>query len=301
MKRILPLIAAALLLPFFNISAEEASPASVRTREFNLKDFNGISAHSFYKVTLVRDDSFKVSVEFDSALEKYLKVHVSNGVLNLELKELPSSLQKGAKILRATVHMPSLSSLDLSGAASLTAEGRFESRKDFRATLSGASKVKDLNISASKASLDMSGASVCDGFNGRFDRLILHASGAAKPSLTVDAGEWNMELSGAVKANLQGERCRQMSLEMSGAVKTTLAVASDVLRFEGSGASNLNALDAPAQKASVELSGTAKCQVAAEESLTVEASGVSECLYKAPAGASITVDGSGKLAKIRPL
>ena len=110
-----------------------------------------------------------------------------------------------------------------------------------------------------------------------------------------------MELSGAVKANLQGERCRQMSLEMSGAVKTTLAVASDVLVFEGSGASNLNALDAPAQKASVELSGTAKCQVAAEESLTVEASGVSECLYKAPAGASIEVDGSGKLAKIRPL
>ena len=90
MKKVFLLFLAVMVLPVFSYRAEAAGLVGPSiTKEFNLKDFNGINVSSFYEVTLIKDNRCKVTVECDKDLEKYLKVSVSNGVLHLGLDKIP--------------------------------------------------------------------------------------------------------------------------------------------------------------------------------------------------------------------
>ncbi|MBQ6087621.1 MAG: DUF2807 domain-containing protein [Bacteroidales bacterium] len=303
MKKVFLLFLAVMVLPVFSYRAEAAGLVGPSiTKEFNLKDFNGINVSSFYEVTLIKDNRCKVTVECDKDLEKYLKVSVSNGVLHLGLDKIPQSLQrKDRHILKATVHMPSLTYLKMSGATSLESEGRFEGRERFSLDMSGASKASGLSIYADRADIEMSGASKCKDFAGRFGKVGLSASGAAKLELDIDADVWNVGMSGAVKADLKGGHTRSIRMESSGAVNTNLGISSDNLTYEGSGASKLNAQGAPASRVNVEISGSSKCRVDVLEYLEVEASGASECLYKAPKNATVKTNNPGRLTTVQAI
>ena len=292
------------------LSPEEAGQqtAKVLTKDFDFKDFHGLAAGSMFQVSLVRDDHYAVTVKYSDYLEKYLKVYVTGDVLHIELENLPASIQRARKyqesgVLRATVHMPDLTSLSLSGAAKLQAEGTFKTGGNgvFRMELSGATAAKGLSVEGRRARLSLSGAAKCNPFTGHFDEADLEVSGAAKAEMEADAAAWNIHLSGAAGLKLKGERCRTLDLEASGAAKTELGISSGRLTYEGSGATVLQALEAPAAKASVELSGTAKCRIAIQESLEVQASGISECSYKAAKDADIRTISVGKMAKVQAL
>ena len=286
---------------------EQQNTATVLSKDYDFQGFHGLAVGSMFQVDLVQDSRYAVSVKCSDYLEKYLKVYLSGGVLHIELDNLPASIQRARKyqesgVLRATVHMPDLASLTLSGAAKLQAEGQFKAPDGiFRMELSGATAAKDLIIEGRRARMSLSGAAKCSPFTGRFDEVDLEASGAAKGEWDVDAGQWDIDLSGAVGMKLRGQRCRVMNLQASGAVKTELDISSGQLSYEGSGATVLQALEAPAAKAAVELSGTAKCRIAVQESLEVEASGIAECSYKAAADAKVRIISVGKLAKVQAL
>lgn len=288
MKRILTLLTVLLSLSASGLKAAEAdAPATVLTQKYAFTNFQGLSASHSFQVTLVQDDNWFVEVEYSDFLEPYLDVNVNAGTLRLGIKNLPRSVERSrayrnGPVLRATVHMPVLTRLSLSGASSYRQEGRFSlPGTDFRMEISGASKVNNLAVSAQKARLIVSGASKCWGVEGKFTQVSLSASGASHCEVEADATDWDIVLSGSAHLNLKGAACQTLDIESSGASKADVAVASRVLQYEGSGASDLYALDGPATKAKVELSGASSCRVAVKEELDAEASGASTCRYKA--------------------
>lgn len=295
MKRIIALLCAVLAFSAGSLKAEEAEAADfVLSKQFNYTDFQNLSASNAFKVELVQDEKWSVAVEYSDYLEEYLDVTVSGGTLRLGLKTLPRSVQNSRKykngaVLKATVHMPRLVKLSLSGASKLWQEGIFtlSGEEDFRMDVSGASLVENVRVEARKARLTISGAAKCHSFEGKFYQLYLNVSGAGKSEVKASADDWDVVLSGSAHAELRGEKCQTMDIESSGASKASVDVPSGVLHYEGSGASDLSALDAPAREARVELSGASSCRIAVKESLDVEASGASVCRYKAVDGAPL--------------
>ena len=292
---------------FPEVTEPEQPSSSVLTKDFDFNGFHGLAIGSLYQVELVRDDHYSVTVKYSDYLEKYIRVYVSGNVLHIELDNLPASIQRARKyqesgVLRATVHMPDLATLSMSGASKVQVEGAFTAPEGvFRMELSGATVAKGLTVEGRRARLSMSGAAKCNDFKGTFSQVDLQGSGAVKADMEIDADEWDIDISGAAGMKLKGKRCRTMTLEASGAAKTELGISSGRLSYEGSGASVLQALDAPAANAAVELSGTAKCRIAVQESLEIEASGISECSYKAAKGASVRTVSVSKMANVQAL
>jgi hypothetical protein len=297
MKRIIALLCAVLALSAGSLKATETESEAadvVRTQQFNYKDFQNLSVSSSFKVNLVQDSKWFVEVEYSDFLEEYLDVNVNGGTLKVGLKPLPRSVQnsrryKNGPVLKATVHMPRLVKLSMSGASKLWQEGQFKlsGDEDFRMDISGASVAENLHVDARKARLSISGAAKCPGFEGAFYQLNLNVSGAGKSDVNASADDWDVVLSGSARVELRGKACQTLDIESSGASKAEVSIPSEKLHYEGSGASDLSALDAPTREARVELSGASTCRIAVKESLGVEASGASVCRYKAIDGAAL--------------
>lgn len=294
MKRVIALVCAVLAFSALGMKAAEAeADVQVLSKQFDFKDFHGLSASNAFQVNLVQDTNYYVEVEYSDFLGEYLDVSVFGGTLRLGLKNLPRSVQNSRKykegtVLKATVHMPRLTSLNLSGSAKLEQEGRFHlSDEEFRMDLSGAAHAENLAVDAHKARLVTSGAAKCNGFEGEFYQVVLKVSGASKGLYSAEAEDWDVTLSGSAHVELKGEACKTMDIESSGASRADVSIPSETLQYEGSGASRLDALEAPANKAKIELSGSSSCHIAVKESLEVEASGASDCYYKAIGGAGL--------------
>jgi hypothetical protein len=289
MKKFITLLCAMLAFSAAGLKAEEAdNSVAVLSKQYSLKDFQALSASNSFKVTLVQDNQWSVDVEYSDFLEPYLDVAVNAGTLRLGIRDLPRSVQNSRKykdgaVLRATVHMPRLTRLSLSGASKCLLEGRFtlSNEEEFRLDLSGASVAENVAVDAHKARLVMSGASKCNSFEGSFYQVRMNLAGASKGTFDIAAEDWDVVLSGSAHADLRGPECRTMDIESSGASKADVTVSSDSLQYEGSGSSDLYAMDAPTRKAKIELSGASSCRVAVKESIEVEASGASTCRYKA--------------------
>ena len=93
----------------------------------------------------------------------YLDVKVRKSRLILSVRDMPASIRRkvetGKYEVLATVSMKKLSSLEMSGASKLFADGQFHPDGDvFKMELSGASSAKGLEIVAAKADIDCSGA-----------------------------------------------------------------------------------------------------------------------------------------------
>jgi len=293
MKRTLLFLLTALFagMPLLKAETIDTEAKSVvLNRQYDLKNFQGVSAGNVFHVVVVQDSKWSVEVEYSDFLEPYLEVSLSGGTLNLDLERVPKSLQrsrrfKDERVLKATVHMPRLDRVSVSGAANLRAEGLFKPAGDeFRMSVSGAAVADGLAVEAREARLVLSGAAKCPAFKGEFRKIDLDVSGAARGGFEVSADEWDVVLSGSAKAALRGRKSRKIELETSGASKATLEIPSAELSYEGTGASSLQALDAPAGDAEIELSGSASCRITVQDRLEVEASGASSCRYKVQGG-----------------
>lgn len=295
MKKIIALLFAALAFSAVGLRAEEAEEAAtVLSKQYSYKDFQALSVGNSFKVTLVQDSKWSVEVEYSDFLEQYLDVEVRAGTLRIALKELPRSVQNSRKykdgpVLKATVHMPRLTKLALSGASKCWQEGRFTltGEEEFRMDLSGASVAENVAVDAHKARLYMSGAANCESYEGKYYQVRMDLSGASRGDFDIAAEDWDVVLSGSAHVDLKGPECRTLDIESSGASKADVAVLSDALQYEGSGSSDLHALDAPTRKAKIEISGASSARVAVKESIEVEASGASTCRYKAVDGAAL--------------
>lgn len=197
--------------------------------------FTKVDISSAFRAEINQSSEYGVEITIDENLRDYLDVRVEGDTLRIGLRPGVSFSWRSNELL-ATITMPALEALTLSGAARANVRG-FESNAAFRAELSGASKLDgDLNVG--DVQLEASGASNIT-LQGQGEVLELEASGASSADLSqfmvTDA---DVRLSGASQAqvNMNGT----LDGDLSGASKLTYEGDVDLGNLETSGASNVN-------------------------------------------------------------
>lgn len=276
------------------------APAPTVTKDYNLRNFTGISASGIFKVE-VSKGPFSVSVECTETIAPYVKVRVVGNSLVLGLENMPNSVSrrlKGDTVLKAYVSMPKLSNVKLSGASGIILNDHFDLGGDvFYCELSGASSAKGVRVSSRKANLDMSGAS-----NGDFmldcDSFSTSMSGASVAKFDVVADGVTIEVSGASKASGKVDT-DNLSLESSGSSLTDLSGRARRMTVEGSGVSKFSLSSLECGKASAELSGSSTARMDVADELKVELSGASSLLYNGNRGLSLDVESVSRASTLK--
>lgn len=275
--------------------------AEYTTCKFNCKDFSGLELSGIVEVNLVKSDSYKVEITLPNVLQEYLQVYVNHGILKIGWnKNIPAKLQKelGNWTCKAEIAMPKLRKLEMSGATSLKCDDTFDlGREEISLDLSGASKIKSLNVNAEKLDAEISGACSYK-LTGNFNEAELDLSGAASGSFKINADKAEVDVSGAAKTNMDGN-FGKIEVDASGACILNLNGKVGKLEVDASGASNVKAMDAEIEDALLETSGTANCSVNVTNSLMIEdATGASHINYKAPKNLGVMTKSIGRMASV---
>jgi hypothetical protein len=163
----------------------------------------------------VRGGAPRLQITINENLAKHLIVRTSGKLLALGLDE---GFQYERLTAKATVTMPALEHVDLSGASRADLIG-FEQTPTprFEARLSGASALSG-PLAAAAVDLDLSGAS--------------------EARLSGSTGPLDLDLSGASRAGLEGLAAHSARVDLSGGSRAQLLVRDEV-HGEASGASSL--------------------------------------------------------------
>jgi hypothetical protein len=205
----------------------------VVTKEYDLARFTQVAAGSAFTVEITRGDAYSVAVMVNESLMDQLDVSVSGSTLRIYLK--PGLGLQGKATMQATVTMPELTGLDLSGATRTTVTG-FNSGKSLDVMVSGASTLKG-DVTSGDARVDASGASTLV-LQGAAQDMKIKASGAS----TVDFGRFSsqdtaVDASGASRVTVSPSG--QLDAQASGASTVLYAGEPAGLRVDTSGASTV--------------------------------------------------------------
>jgi hypothetical protein len=205
----------------------------LETREFDFTGFSRVEVHSAFRVDVTRAAEHSVSVTIDDNLFEYLDVSLKGDTLMIRMKSFHNYRNA---TLKASVGLPELSSLALSGAVRGEVSG-FETDGALRITTSGASTLQMSGIEAGEAEVYASGASrvvgEMDVITARFN-----ISGASTVDLQGSASESTIGGSGASTARLGKFTTATSSVRLSGASNGTVDVTG-ALDVHISGASRL--------------------------------------------------------------
>ena len=191
------------------------------TKEYQFADFSQVKAGSAFQIEVVQGAKYQVTVTIDDNLLDKLDVAKSGDTLSIGLQPYISIRQA---TMRAKVVMPTLTGLDLSGAARGEVSG-FSSDKKLKVELSGASHLR-ADVVSGDATFDASGASHAE-VHGKGKTLKAMASGASHLDLDGFAsGDASIEASGA----------SHVVVNASGALNASASGASSV-RYTGKPAS----------------------------------------------------------------
>ncbi len=258
---------------------DQANPAYV-TRNFDFKNFTELSVSSMVEVKLSKSDTWKVSINLPGDLDSYLDVRMDGNELRIGMRNIPAVIQRKLRNMNvtATVSMPELRELEVSGAASVTCNDTYDlGDKEFSLELSGAGKLKGMTVNAKKLDLEMGGASSAE-LAGVFDTAEIEMGGASKGKFDISAAKLIQEISGASKANHSGS-FTNIDLEATGACVFSFKGNADNLTMEVSGGSKVEVFDAAINDVKARISGASYCEVNAQKALQVDASGASSLRY----------------------
>lgn len=254
--------------------------AGTVTKDYDLKGFKAIDASNSFSVTVNKSDRYDVKVTVAEEYEDYLDIHVSAGRLCIAFRNLPAMLKAGnvAQNASVSVSMPTLEGVTLSGASKLSSDDRFDlGRGVFNVSVSGASHLENLDISASEARIYVSGAARCT-LSGDFVDMRLNISGSSRAEIDASADDVDAKTSGASVLEALG-RFDEIRLTASGASNITMRGEAEEIRMNGSGSSSLSLADMKTESAEVSLSGAAVAKVNAYEEISVTLTGASRCSY----------------------
>jgi len=188
---------------------------SVVTEEMAFADFTAVEAANAFAVDITQSDSFSVTIRVDDNILDLLDVSKDGDTLRIRLERGVSL--RGDVTLEATITMPELDGLQLSGASDASVSG-FRSSGQIDVRLSGASRL-DGDLEAGSVKIDASGAS----------RVVVKGS----------ATEMNIGASGASNLNLDDFVVDTAEVTLSGASEATVNVQDRIDRVDVSGASRL--------------------------------------------------------------
>ena len=232
------------------------------TKEYNFGKITGIDASSIYEIEVTQGNSGKVTIEYDEAFKERLIVKYENGELELGIDSKQGNIfrndKKSKNGIKVYLQMPTIKDLELSGASSLKATGKFIT-EELEIDLSGASSISGLEIEGLELSVECSGASKLT-MAGDFKNMKVDCSGASTVSINGDSYYFEGEFSGAVTAAIYGDH-NNTEVTCSGASKVTLEGETAYLKSVTSGASSLKAENYTAANGYAEVTGASNAKI----------------------------------------
>ena len=224
------------------------------TKEYKLKDFNGIEASGIGNIQYTQGKEFQVKVEGDYRLIERLEVSVKDSKLIIKYKRISGNI---GNVKAPVFHItsPQLTGIDLSGAAQFQADV-IQSDK-FDIDTSGATTIRIGTLKCKRADVEASGATKiygkivaenvgvdCSGATQgeveiEADKFDLDASGATSMTYVFKGKNIDIEQSGAGTIDLTVD-CQWLRAENSGVAKLNISGAADDVKIEGSGVSKIN-------------------------------------------------------------
>jgi len=185
---------------------------NLETEEYAFTEFTEVEISSAFEFEIEQSSSYSINVTADDNIMEYVQVSQDGSTLKIELRRV---IWLGPVILKASVTMPQLHGLDVSGASRGTVSN-FSSTEDLAIMVSGASRVAG-EITAGNVDFDISGASTIQ-LEGSANDMVADVSGASRFNLddfTVNNAD--VDLSGASSGtiNLNG----RLDADLSGASK----------------------------------------------------------------------------------
>jgi hypothetical protein len=157
----------------------------------DVSGFSGIDVGGIYKVDVTAQKDFAVQIEADDNLMPLIRTEVDGDVLRIESDK---RMSPSSPIL-IHVYAPDISSLEVSGAASVDA--RDLDNSDLSIDSSGAAKIKVAGSTA-KLTVDVSGGTGVDAQSLKAEDATVQASGASNVIVNV-SGDLDTDASGASK------------------------------------------------------------------------------------------------------
>lgn len=230
------------------------------TKEYNFGKITGIDAGSIYEIEVTQGNSGKVKIVYDKVFEDRLIVKYDNGNLELgiESKQDVFRNNKSNNGIKVYLQMPTIKDLELSGASSLKAAGKFMT-KELEIDLSGASSISGLQIEGLELSVECSGASKLT-MAGDFKDMDVDCSGASTVTINGDSNYFEGEFSGAVKAGIYGDH-NNTEVTCTGASKLTLEGETAYIKSVTSGASTIDAQKFTAGNGYAEVTGASNAKI----------------------------------------
>lgn len=227
------LAAAGLLMGCERVPISAGDENAVR-ETYDFTDFTGIEIEDAFVLDVIYADTFSIEVIAHENVINRVEVSKEGNTLKIGLDGW-SWLWFWRATPRATVTMPALRSLKISGATTADVEG-FRSGDDFDLELSGASLL-DIDMETGDAEINISGASTLRGTLDVAD-VRMELSGASRVDLSGEGDGLRANASGASTIDLSDFPVDNADIELSGASHGEVDVSSE-LDVTLSGASNL--------------------------------------------------------------
>jgi hypothetical protein len=209
---------------------------NIETREYSLDSFDEIEIANAFDadVTIAADADQKIEITADDNLFEEIEVELDRDTLKISVRG--GTNLKVSTALKATIVAPSLSAVEVSGAA--RADVRAGGSALSKLEASGASRIDVIDLETAELKIDVSGASSV---------IIAGTSG----------GSVELDVSGASEADLRELPITTADVDISGASNVELGPAEDV-EGSASGASHLRV--ASDTRIDVETSGSSSVQ-----------------------------------------
>jgi len=224
---------------------------NLETEEYAFTNFTKVEISTAFEFEIEQSSSYNISVTADDNVMEYVQVSQDGQTLKIGLKTVT---WLGPVTLRASVTMPQLSDLTVSGASRGTVSD-FNSTEDLNITVSGASRGTIYDLSST-------------------EDVNIKVSGASRITGDITAGNVEFDISGASTIQLEGS-ANDMVASVSGASRFNLddfIVNNADVNFSGasSGTVNLNG------KLDADLSGASRLWYIGEPTMgTIDTSGAS--------------------------
>ena len=205
----------------------------LETETYAFTDFNEVEISSAFEFEIEQSSSYSIEITTDDNIMEYVRVSLDGQTLKIGLR---TATWIGPATLKASVTMPELSGLDVSGASRGTVSD-FSSTEDLAIMVSGASRVTG-DIVAGNVDFDISGASTVQ-LQGSADDMVADVSGASSLQLddfTVNNADVNFSGASSGTVNLDG----RLDADLSGASRLWYIGEPTMGTIETSGASTIS-------------------------------------------------------------
>jgi hypothetical protein len=208
---------------------------NIETQEKSFTGFDRVEAGHVFQVEINQGEDFSVIVRVDDEVKEFVQVTKQGNTLKLGLKPDRTYTFKNVT-LEATITMPELTGVSLSGASHAQVTG-FKSAKDLNLDISGTSSMEG-DIEASAVTCELSGSSTIN-LDGSTNDLVVNASGGSIVKLSeFSTADADIEANGAstVTVNVNGT----LDANASGASRVYYVGAPTLGTVNTSGAASIS-------------------------------------------------------------